>query len=768
MSLPFKRIKIQNLILLCTAAFLIPILLILKYSQYVEQKNEIYEQFKSLRQLTENNIIISVKMVDNAYHIIEEIVRPNLNRFLIMLREKYDKDGLLDKVALEKFKESLDYPFKDGLDFYIIDENNVIVETTYTVDKGLDFKRFPDLVKFFDNIRGKDEFILDRLTVETITGQYRIFAYLPTSDHKYILEVGCKLLQFSQTLEEHNFIRIAERIKEINPLVEYIRVYDRHGHIFGNIDYKPTDELRDKILKMFYERKGTDFNFDSEDKYFIFVDLNDSRYPTDASKLVEIKYKTTIIKEKINKAFLEVVLNGILLFLISLFVAYVIAYLIEIPISKMVREIGDISGGDLQKRISDSNIDELNRLALNINKMVDSLEEHIARIKRQQEEKEKLEIQLRQSQKMEAIGLLSGGIAHDFNNIMSAILGYTNLLQMQFRDNNEARNKLNQIVSAIERGTRLIRVLMTFSRKQTINFRIIDLNEVITGISKLLRRLIGEDIRLNIKFSTEPAMIMADTTNIEQVIMNLVTNARDAMPQGGELTIEVSVKEVNDELANAHKIVSGKYVLLSVVDTGKGIERENLQKIFDPFFTTKEAGKGTGLGLSVVYSIIKQHNGFILVESEIGKGTRFDLYIPYNCETEKLGEDVQESEFIEGGSETILLVEDDDDIRNSLRYILDRYGYKVIEAKNGLEGYVLFKENADKIDLILSDVVMPELSGVKMYERISEIKEGVKILFMSGYSEEILEQRIKKDIDVLYKPIPPSELLKKIREKLKS
>ncbi|MGC9043063.1 MAG: ATP-binding protein [Myxococcota bacterium] len=767
MNISLKRIKLRNLILIFTAIFLIPILLILKYSQYAAQKREIYEQFESVRRLTDNNIITSVKMVDNAYHIIEEIIRPNLYKFLLKLREEYEEKGGVDEIELRRFRENLDYPFKDGLDFYIIDEHNVIVETTYSTDKRLDFKRFPDPSGYLDKIRSGDEFVLDRLTVETLTGQYRIFAYLPTSDHKYILEVGCKLLQFREILEEYNFMRVSERIKEINPLLEYVRVYDRHGHIFGNVDFKPSEELKERIFNLFYERRGSTFDINGEDKYFIFVDLNDSRYPTDSSKIVEVKYKIKIIKDKINKAFLDVVLNGILLFLISLFIAYVISYLIEHPLSKMVQEIDVITGGDLKKRVSGSNISELDRLAQNINKMVDSIEGHISQIRRQQEEKERLENQLRQSQKMEAIGLLSGGIAHDFNNIMSAILGYTNLLQMQFNNNKDVRSKLDQIVSAIERGTRLIRILMTFSRRQAVNFRTLDLNEVIANINKLLRRLIGEDIRLNIKFSSESAMVLADPTNIEQVIMNLVTNARDAMPQGGELTIEVSIREVDEEQAKAHNAVTGKYVVLSVIDTGKGIEKENLEKIFDPFFTTKEAGKGTGLGLSVVYSIIKQHNGFIAVESGINKGTRFDLYIPYNSEGDKVEGGLESDEFIEGGSETILLVEDDNDIRNSLRFILERYGYKVIEAENGMIGYVLFKENMDKIDLILSDVVMPELSGVKMYERISELKNGIKIIFMSGYSEEVLEQRISKSIDVLFKPIPPVELLRKIREKLK-
>ncbi|MCX7943899.1 MAG: ATP-binding protein [Deltaproteobacteria bacterium] len=765
----FKRIKLQHLIILCSIIFLLPLVIVLKYYQYVEQKGEMLDNFEKLRQITDNNIITSIKLVDSAYHIIEEAVKSNLERFLNELHNIYkEKNGDIEKIDLEEFKNSLNYNYKSGLDFYIIDENNVIIKTTYNRDLGLDFKKYPDLSAFFDRIRNDNKFVIDRLTAETLTGRHRVFAYLPTYDHRYILEAGCGLLQFGDILDQLSYMRIAEEIKDINPLVEYIRVYDRHGNIFGNPDYRPTEELKSQIFQLFYKREGTKFDFENEKRYFIFVDLNDPRYPTDSSKIIEVRYKISAIKDKINKAFVDILLNGLLIFLITLFVAYAISYFIDHPISKMVNEIDEISGGNLNKRITESNIIELNRLAHNINRMVDNIKSHIEKIKRQQEETLRLENQLRQSQKMEAIGLLAGGIAHDFNNIMSAILGYTNLLQIQFAENKEAKNKLDQIVLAIERGTRLIRVLLTFSRKQSINLRVVDLNEVISNISKLLRRIIGEDIRLNIRFSNESATVLADITNIEQVIMNLVTNARDAMPQGGELSISIDFTNVDEYKAAEHNVKAGRYVLIRVSDTGKGIEKEIIDKIFDPFFTTKESGKGTGLGLSIVYSIIKQHNGFISVNSELNKGTTFEIFLPYLSESFKEDDLSNQPEFIVGGSETILLVEDDDDIRSSLRYILEKYGYKIIEAYNGLDGYNKFVANQDMINLIITDVVMPEVSGVKMYERICEIRKDVKIIFMSGYSEEIIEQRAAKNLEVLFKPIHPHELLKKIREKLET
>lgn len=297
----------------------------------------------------------------------------------------------------------------------------------------------------------------------------------------------------------------------------------------------------------------------------------------------------------------------------------------------------------------------------------------------------------------------------------------------------------------------------------------LDLNEIVSGINKLLRRVIGEDIRLNVSFSREPAWIIADITNIEQIIMNLVTNARDAMPQGGELTIAIEVKEIDDELRKAHNVPDiVKFVVLEVEDTGRGIDREILDRIFDPFFTTKEVGKGTGLGLSIVYSIVTQHGGFIEVRSVKDKGTVFEIYFPYQEDGEKTDLQSQEEMFLEGGNETILLVEDDVDIRNSLKFILERYGYNVIEASNGIEGLEMFSKRKDEIDLIISDVVMPGMSGVKMFEGISAIKRNVQIIFMSGYNEEVLEQRGNKNIDVLFKPIPPAQLLKMIRQKLKN
>lgn len=765
----FKKVKLQNLILICSVIFLLPLVLILKYYQYMEQKKEIINSFETLRQITDNNVITSVRLIDSAYHIIEETLRPELEKVLRELHILYkETKGKIEDMDLVKFKMGLKYPYKEGLDIYLIDENNVVVKTTYPTDLGLDFKKFPDLAAFFNKIRVGDRFVLDRLTVETLTGKYRVFAYLPTYDNRYVLEAGCSLLQFSEVLNQLNYMRIVERIKELNPLVEYIRVYDRHGHVFGNPDYRANDDLKRQIFELFYKRKGTEFDLSNKNRYFIFVDLNDARYPTDSSKVVEVKYKIYLINEKIDKAFIDVLLNGILIFLLSLFVAYVISYLIDYPISRMIKEIEEIADGNLQKRVNGSNVLELDQLASNINLMVDNINNSIQKIREKQEETQRLENQLRQSQKMEAIGLLAGGIAHDFNNIMSAILGYTNLLQIQLKDNKDAKGKLDQIVSAVERGSRLIRVLLTFSRKQNINLKIIDLNEAIGSITKLLRRIIGEDIRLNVRFASESATIMADITSIEQVIMNLVTNARDAMPQGGDLTIMVEILNIDDLKAREHNVKAGRYVVMRVADTGKGIEKDIINKIFDPFFTTKEAGKGTGLGLSVVYSIVKQHNGFIEVNSEQGKGATFSIFFPYQ-EEDTTGSQMEKSEdFIEGGSETILLVEDDADIRNSLRFILERYGYKVLEAPDGIKGYEVFSKNKDKIDLIITDVVMPELSGVKMYEKILQLKKDVKVIFMSGYSDEILEQRTNINFEVLFKPIPPVELLRKIREKLKS
>ncbi|MEK7196519.1 MAG: ATP-binding protein, partial [Nitrospirota bacterium] len=383
-------------------------------------------------------------------------------------------------------------------------------------------------------------------------------------------------------------------------------------------------------------------------------------------------------------------------------------------------------------------------------------------------EKTKLEDQLRQSQKMEAVGQIAGGIAHDFNNILTAIIGYASITQMKMREDDPLRHNVDQVLVSAERAANLTQGLLAFSRKQISNPTLVNLNELIEKIEKFLRRVIGEDIEFQTILTDKDITVMADHGQIDQALMNLATNARDAMPKGGLLTIETGTVEIDEEYIKAHGYgKAGTYALISVTDSGIGMDEKTREKIFEPFFTTKEVGKGTGLGLSIVYGIIKQHAGYINCYSEPGKGTTFRIYLPLIKTALK---EVQPVEVIEpaGGTETILLAEDEENVRELTRIVLEEYGYKVIEAIDGEDAVNKFMENKDRIGLLLLDVIMPQKSGKEAYDRIAKIKPGIKVLFTSGYPADFIhrEEITEQGLSFVSKPISPTALLKKVREVL--
>ena len=383
-------------------------------------------------------------------------------------------------------------------------------------------------------------------------------------------------------------------------------------------------------------------------------------------------------------------------------------------------------------------------------------------------EKKKLEAQLRQSQKMEAVGQIAGGIAHDFNNILTAIIGYASITQMKMREDDPLRHNVDQVLVSAERAANLTQGLLAFSRKQISNPTLVNLNELIEKIEKFLRRVIGEDIEFQTILTDKDITVMADHGQIDQALMNLATNARDAMPKGGLLTIETGTVEIDEEYIKAHGYgKAGTYALISVTDSGIGMDEKTREKIFEPFFTTKEVGKGTGLGLSIVYGIIKQHAGYINCYSEPGKGTTFRIYLPLIKTALK---EVQPVEVIEpaGGTETILLAEDEENVRELTRIVLEEYGYKVIEAIDGEDAVNKFMENKDRIGLLLLDVIMPQKSGKEAYDRIAKIKPGIKVLFTSGYPADFIhrEEITEQGLTFVSKPISPTALLKKVREVL--
>ncbi len=383
-------------------------------------------------------------------------------------------------------------------------------------------------------------------------------------------------------------------------------------------------------------------------------------------------------------------------------------------------------------------------------------------------ERKHLESQLQQAQKMEAIGHLAGGVAHDFNNILTAIIGFGTIIQMGLEADSQNKVYIEEILRAAERAARLTQSLLTFSRKQTIQPVLLNLNESIENQKNLLERLIGEDVNLITNLSEKPLIVKVDPGQLDQVVMNIVTNARDAMPNGGEIAIGTRLTKIDDGFIASHGYgAPGAYALLTVSDTGTGMDQQVLENIFNPFFTTKEVGKGTGLGLSVVYGIVKQHNGYIEVKSKVGIGTTFLIYFP--AARQKVSEEKKAPVQLAAGYETILLAEDEEGVRALMRTILEKAGYTVMEAGDGNSALRMFEENVT-IDLVLLDVVLPGMNGKEVYERIKKMKPGQKVLFSSGYAEEILTSKgvLQDGLAFISKPIKPLDFLKKVRSVLDS
>jgi hypothetical protein len=386
--------------------------------------------------------------------------------------------------------------------------------------------------------------------------------------------------------------------------------------------------------------------------------------------------------------------------------------------------------------------------------------------KQAEQEKEKLQTQLNQSQKMEAIGILAGGIAHDFNNILTALMGYGTLLRTKMNEKDPLHVYIDQILSASQKAASLIHGLLAFSRQQPITLNPTRINSIVKNTEKLLSRVISEDIVLKTVFAHDDVTIMADETQIDQILFNLVTNARDAMPSGGTITIETGLAELGDEFRCFHGYGDpGMYGRLSISDTGTGMDEATKKRIFDPFFTTKEVGKGTGLGLSTVYGIVKQHNGFITVYSEPGIGTTFHIYFPA---VQMIIEDRKQGPSLpKGGKETVLVAEDNEAVRELMRDVLIEHGYTIIEAIDGTDTIEKFKK-ADSVDLLILDSIMPGKNGREVYNEIKQIRPDIKVLFTSGYTRDVvLNKGIgDKKFAFISKPMSPNALLAKVRKVL--
>ena len=414
-------------------------------------------------------------------------------------------------------------------------------------------------------------------------------------------------------------------------------------------------------------------------------------------------------------------------------------------------------------------------VALSKNQLINELEEvnrqlrlEITERSKAEDEKEKLQVQLLQAQKMEAIGQLAGGIAHDFNNVLTAIIGYGHLLLMSLDESSPLNNYVNQMLAASERAAKLVSSLLAFSRKQVTNPEPVEVTRIIKGVETLITRLVGEDVELKTILTDEALTVMADAHQIDQMLMNLAANARDAMPGGGSLTISTEFAEMDSEFIKFHGFGSaGQYALIAVSDTGTGIDEEAKERIFEPFFTTKDVGKGTGLGLAMVYGIVKQHNGYINVYSELGEGTTFRIYLPL-IQSEAKEKKPEILSVMRKGTETILLVEDNAEVRGSVHVTIARAGYKVLEAVDGEDAISKFMENKDEIHLIILDVVMPKKNGKEVSEAVWKVKPDVKIIFTSGYTADIIHRKgiVEEGSDLILKPFSPYVLLEKIRDLL--
>lgn len=486
--------------------------------------------------------------------------------------------------------------------------------------------------------------------------------------------------------------------------------------------------------------------------------------------------------------------------------ALVLSRTITRPLDVLTSAASAITAGDKSRLVNIKARDEFSELATAFNEMVvavrdsqrelerkvqertselERANEQLRRfsesnaMKRNEAEKERTEAiealrnseeQLQQAQKLEAVGRLAGGIAHDFNNLLTVIMGYSTLL-MRSKMENAAYERIEEINKAAERASSLTRQLLAFSRKQVLKPEVLNINGLVDGTGKMLRRLIGEDIEVITSLKTGVGKINADPGQIEQVLINLVVNARDAMKDGGKITIETANVELDPAYSDMHIAVTpGSYVMLAVSDTGIGMDAQTRKRIFEPFFTTKEVGKGTGLGLSMVYGIVKQSGGNIWVYSEPGKGTTFKIYFPQVLsEFDEMSSARNKSDFVSRvATETILLVEDEEMVRNLTSELLREQGYQVLAAKNGEEAIRICYESKEQIDLMLTDVVMPEMNGRRLAETVGPIQQNMRVVYMSGYTDDAIVHHgvLEPGTNFIEKPFTAAILISTIREVL--
>ena len=438
----------------------------------------------------------------------------------------------------------------------------------------------------------------------------------------------------------------------------------------------------------------------------------------------------------------------------------------EVPFVLVTGSLGDESAVECIKRGAADYVlkENLARLPVSVRRALTERRLHDER-RRQEEEKEALQRQLLHSQKMEAVGRLAGGIAHDFNNLLTAILGYGELLAGELGESDDRIERVEEILKATQKAAGLTRQLLAFSRRQVLQPRVVELNAIVSEMEKMLRRLIGEQIVLETRLDPMLGAVRADPGQIEQVILNLVLNARDAMPEGGRIALETRNQDVDSD---DDAVPAGSYVVLEVSDSGQGMEPEVLAHIFEPFFTTKELGRGTGLGLSTVYGIVSQHHGHIIVESRPGDHSRFTVFLP---RVERLAavDKAAAPAAATGGSETVLVVEDDAGVRGLVEDLLSLGGYEVLAAATAAEALRVCGDRRGEVDLILLDLVLPDMRGDALRKSLAEAAPGARMLVMSGYAgNDTSEEPLEEGTPFLQKPFSATLLARKVREVLGS
>jgi signal transduction histidine kinase/ActR/RegA family two-component response regulator len=431
---------------------------------------------------------------------------------------------------------------------------------------------------------------------------------------------------------------------------------------------------------------------------------------------------------------------------------------------KLELEIGERRTAEEQVRQANDDLER--RVAARTAELAQTVDE----LRREIARREEVERELVHSQKMEAVGRLAGGVAHDFNNLLTVILGYGEILREQLQGNPEALESADEILRAGQRAAALTGQLLAFSRRQNAVPRVVDLNQVVEQMEKMLRRVIGEDIELVIQTMPELGAIVADPSHLDQVIMNLAVNSRDAMPDGGKLILETANVSLGAEYVGKHlNLQPGPYVMLAVSDTGSGMDQATQARIFEPFFTTKGQGKGTGLGLSIVYGIVKQAGGEILVYSEPGQGTVFKIYFPAADQVSEQSADIRPAHR-ERGTGTILLVEDEDQVRNLTSSILSRHGYRVLTAASGAEALQIARDLTEPIHLLLTDVVMPGMNGPILAQEVRGLRPEIPVLYMSGYTDASItgEDVFAGDVAYIEKPFTSAALQEKVQAAIRN